>query len=971
MALAPGTRLGPYRIVAPLGAGGMGEVHRARHVKLRRDVAIKVLPQELAVDPELLSRFEREARTASALNHPNIVTIHDIAEHEGTTYIAMELVEGRTLRDLIADGPLPIDQALTYARQIADGLAKAHAAGIVHRDIKPANVMVTADGLVKILDFGLAKPLATGVTGRSLTTETHAGLIVGTPHYMSPEQCSGGRVDYRSDQFAFGVVLYEMLGGKPPFDGPSLGAIFSAILLNAPPPLKGLRPDAPPALERIMARCLGKDPAERFPSTAALAAELRRYESGRTGAGRGLAASLRHPAVAATLAALLLALGAAGWVWSRGAERRWAERDALEEITRLTERGDLYEAYRTARRAERYLPDDPELQRLLDRITLPVPVNTEPAGAEVAVKGYATPDAEWEPIGVTPMTLRIPYAMMRWRITKAGHEPFEGAPFSGGAIGALAQGLHLDPVGTRPAGTVRVPGGPLGALPGARLRGELPAVLVGPFFLDRYEVTNRQYREFVDGGGYANREWWPAVERDGAIPWPEARDLFVDATGRPGPSTWEVGAYPPGEDDYPVSGISWYEAAAYCAFAGKSLPTIYHWYRALGQDQLSDILKHSNMDGDAKAPVGRFKGLGAYGTYDMAGNVREWTWNAAGDARYILGGAWNEPTYLFKHLIAQPPLGREPTNGVRCAAYPEPPAGELTAAVTPQREYERPAPLSDEAFAVVRGLYAYDATPLDAAVERVNDSLTSHRRETVSFRTAYGNERMEVHLLIPRDVAPPYQSVIWFPGDDVFLLRSSERFSSEYLIDFIPRSGRVLVQPVYKGMYERFEPPEYTPSALRDRMIRWAQDLSRTIDYLETRPDFDAGKVGYYGFSAGAVYGPVFAAVEPRVAASILLGGGLVPTTYRTEAHPAALAPRSRTPTLMINGRDDFLMPYELSQRPLFELLGAPDDRKRHARLEGGHIPTNRLEIVREVLDWLDQQLGAVQRGGPVSNAGG
>ena len=974
MALGPGARLGPYEILHPIGAGGMGEVHRARHLKLRRDVAIKVLPTEFAADRGRLARFEREARTASALSHPNIVTIYDVAEHEGTTYIAMELVEGRTLRDLIADGPLPIDEAIRLAEQIADGLAKAHAAGIVHRDIKPANVMVTTDGLVKILDFGLAKPLTMSggqeMAEPTLTTETREGVIAGTPHYMSPEQLLGDPVDHRSDQFVFGVVLYEMLGGRSPFDGPSLGRVISAIIVDPPPPLKRLRPDAPAELERIIRRCLEKEPAKRFPSTADLAAELRRYEERRTRAAHGPVAMLKRPAVVGTLAAVVVALGGAGWLWSRGAGERWAEHEALAEITSLTETGDLYEAYRTALEAQKYRPGDPELQKVLHRITLPIAVNTKPAGAEVSVKGYATPDAQWEPLGFTPMTLRIPYAMMRWRITKVGYEPFEGAPFSGGAIGALARGLLLDSVGTRPPATVRVPGGAL-ALPGVRPPGELPAVQVESFFLDRYEVTNRQFREFVDAGGYRKQEHWPTpIERDGReIAWQDAIDSFRDATGRHGPSTWELGSHRAGEEDHPVGGITWYEAAAYCAFAGKSLPTIYHWFSAIGQDQLSDILLHSNMDGEHKAPVGRFRGLGAYGTYDMAGNVKEWAWNATGENRYILGGAWNEPTYLFKHLVAQDPWGREPTYGVRCATYPQPPAEQLLAPVTPRRQYARPAPITDDAFAVLRGMYAYDPIPLEAELARVNDSLAGYRRETVSIRTAYGTERMEVHLLIPRDVSPPYQSVIWFPGDDVFLLRSSESFASAYLFDFLPRAGRVLVYPVYKGMYERFEPWERSPSGMRDMVIRWSQDIARTIDYLETRPDFDAAKIGYYGFSAGALYGPVFTAVDPRIAASILLGGGLVPLPLRPEMHPVHFAPRSRTPTLMINGRDDFLLPYELSQEPLFTMLGAPDDRKRHARLAGGHIPTNRLEIMREVLDWLDRHLGPVQPATPVASA--
>jgi predicted esterase len=170
-------------------------------------------------------------------------------------------------------------------------------------------------------------------------------------------------------------------------------------------------------------------------------------------------------------------------------------------------------------------------------------------------------------------------------------------------------------------------------------------------------------------------------------------------------------------------------------------------------------------------------------------------------------------------------------------------------------------------------------------------------------------------------------------------------------------------------MHERFEQPWRSPSERRDMMIRWSQDLSRTIDYLETRSDFDARRIAYYGFSAGAIYGPIFTAVDPRFAASILLGGGLIPVPFRPEIHPVHFAPRSATPTLMINGRDDFIMPYELSQQPFFAMLGAPNDGKRHARLAGGHIPTHRLEIIRELLDWLDRYLGAVQRSAAVANA--
>src|SRR6202165_4542892 len=217
MALASGTKLGPYEIASPLGAGGMGEVYRARDARLGRDVAIKILPAAFSADRDRLHRFEEEARSASALNHPNIVTIHELGQDGSTHYIAMELVEGKTLRDLLVAGLLPMRKAIEIAAQGAEGLTKAHEAGIAHRDLKPENLMVSDDGFVKILDFGLAK-LATPCGEQSgITTTTTPGLVLGTVGYMSPEQASGDELDFRSDQFSFGLVLYEMVTGKRAF----------------------------------------------------------------------------------------------------------------------------------------------------------------------------------------------------------------------------------------------------------------------------------------------------------------------------------------------------------------------------------------------------------------------------------------------------------------------------------------------------------------------------------------------------------------------------------------------------------------------------------------------------------------------------------------------------------------------------------------------------------------------------------
>ena len=959
MFLSAGQRLGPYEILEPLGAGGMGEVYRARHTKLDRDVAIKVLPRDLSSDPDRRQRFEREARSASALNHPNIVTIYDIAEHEGTTFIAMEHIAGRTLRKILHDGPVSVERALRIAIQAVAGLETAHAAGIVHRDLKPENVMVTEDGVIKILDFGLAKPFARAVSGGSeLPTATKAtaeGIILGTAHYMSPEQASGAPVDHRSDQFSLGAVLYELLSGEKPFKGTSIASVIGAIMRDTPRPLKSLRPETPAVLQSIVSRCLEKDPSHRYASTGELGDALRGCEERLGKSGR--------PVAAAVLALLVVAALAGAWLWlGGGSDRPWTEAVALAEITRLNEAGDVYGAYRLALEAREQFPDDDGLRRMLDRITLPITVATDPPGADVHVASYTEPDAPWEHLGQTPLETRIPYALMRWKITKDGFETFEGAPFGTAPLTALMSGFPLEPAGTRPEGMVLVPGGFFSGVAGIHLPEELPAVELGDYWLDRYEVTNREFKAFVDEGGYESREFWTERFRDDRreLSWEDASALLRDATGRFGPSTWELGSYAEGSGEYPVGGVSWYEAAAYCAFAGKSLPTIYHWFFAAAQDQHADIVRVSNFDSDRPAPVGTYRGLGDYGTYDMAGNVKEWTWNETAGKRYILGGAWNEPTYIFKYIVAESPLSRSATHGFRCALYREALGQAVLDPVTPALDFSTRKPAEDDVFEAYLGVYAYDRTPLRAEVESTDESSPYWIKETVSFDAAYGNERVIALLFLPKDAAPPYQTVIWFPGDDVFISQSSESLASAYLFDFLPRSGRALVYPIYKGMYERFAPFSFAPNEWRDRMIEWSKDLGRTIDYLETRDDIASDKLAYYGFSSGANYGPILTTIDDRFGANILLASGIWPIQSRPEMDLVHFAPRSRVPTLMISGHDDYLLPFDVSQRPLFELLGTDPADKRHARLEGGHIPSDPNAIIREVLDWLDRHLGPI-----------
>jgi len=281
MALTPGTRLGNYEIVAPIGAGGMGEVYRARDPRLDREVAIKVLSAEVEKDPGALARFEREAMSVAKLSHPNILSIFEFG-HEGTTaFVVTELVDGETLRARLSAGPLPSRRAVAYALQIAAGVAAAHARGITHRDLKPENVMITRDDHVEILDFGLAKSIDTGAADvtRAGGLATTAGTVLGTFGYMAPEQVRGLAVDHRADIFAFGAVLYEMLGGERAFKGETAADTMTAVLTTDPPDLDAARLSISPGLDRIVRRCLEKSPDRRFQSANDLAFALETLSS--------------------------------------------------------------------------------------------------------------------------------------------------------------------------------------------------------------------------------------------------------------------------------------------------------------------------------------------------------------------------------------------------------------------------------------------------------------------------------------------------------------------------------------------------------------------------------------------------------------------------------------------------------------------------------------------------------------------
>jgi serine/threonine protein kinase/formylglycine-generating enzyme required for sulfatase activity/dienelactone hydrolase len=1060
--LPAGTKLSHYQILAPLGAGGMGEVYLAEDTKLGRKVAIKLLPAESSESENANRRLLREAQSAAKLDHPNICGILEVAEDNGRNFICMQYVEGETLdvkikRQLATQHSFELSEALSLAVQVADALAEAHSHGTIHRDIKPSNIMVTKRGAVKVMDFGLAKTIKPAVEVASeAATEallSSPGALIGTLPYMSPEQVRGEPLDGRSDIFSLATVLYELISGHQPFTNKSSAATASAILTHEPPPLARFAKEVPAELERIVSKALHKDPDERYQTAKDLLIDLRHLRdeldfqhrlersaparsgdqerSHFSGSGEGVDFRARpdtgarsstvagHPpptvpedkttrAVSATgiaparghtlfsrkvlivLAALIVA-GLAGWFFWHRNNLKWA-RAQLPQVEQLAQAQKYYEAYNLAAAAQKYLPDDPTLTRLLPTISETISVSTDPAGAAVYLKRYdpeAKSDAPRVLAGTTPIRdLRVARGQYILYVEKQGYARIErsisGTILHTGTLVVLPAPINIQdkllPTDQVPDRMAFVPGGAY-RLDGWSRPTEAQASL-NDYFIDKYEVSNQEFKEFITAGGYLKKQYWqqPFSKAGKPIAWEDALREFKDRTGLPGPRDWSNQNFPDGKADYPVTNISWYEAAAYAAFRGKQLPTIFQWEKAARDSNSSalasfmpwgffypgeSLQRRANFDIDGPLPVNSSEfGMSPFGVYNMAGNVSEWCLNELSSGYAATGGAWGQPSYTFAEYANYPGLYSSDKVGFRCVRNAPGATGDQGGMhIELKDEIPNYTPSSDADFARWQKTYDYEKTPLDPQVVEVKETA-DWTRERITFNGADG-QRAIAYLYLPKNYPQPFQVIHVVPAGDVASGVRSLPESMEDRIAPLIKSGRAAFGVVINGYIERLRPQGYVPPdpgtvEYRERSVNWITDVRRGLDYLETRKEIDPTRIAFFGPSAGARIGLILAAVETRYRTVVLMGAGVSKRDSQAipEASTVNFAPHIRGPKLMVNGRYDEDTPLKTQGEPLFRLLREP---KRSIIFDGGHIPPIEF-LVTKMNDWFDETMGPIRR---------
>lgn len=1016
-------KIGSFQIVKLIGSGGMGEVYLAKDLRLNRSVALKFLTLE---DENSNKRFLREAQAAAALEHPHICTIHEIANENNRSFIVMQYVEGETLSALLKRRKLTYSEALEIAIQIGDALSEAHSRGIVHRDIKPANVIISANNQVKVLDFGLAKRVSFDANENESSFKTllsAPGMILGTVSYMSPEQVRGQEVDGRTDLWSLGVLLYEMVIGKTPFEGENTVEKLASILYQEPQ----TKIEKPFELGKIIEKSLQKKVQNRYQNAIEILEDLRRLKQELdfeeqllvhvTGASNDKQINEKinqflseHPTIEISMQPnipkrksksswgiwliggfcflALILLG--NYFWNN--YKIYQAKENLKKAEELAVQEKNFEAFDLAVEAEKIIPNDDSLAKLMPTISDNLTVTTEPSGAKVYLRRYYKDSngkyVERELIGETPIKdLRIARGQYILQFEKDGFSNFERTisgiiPRVGGSFIASpplqieAKLIEKEKV---PDKMVFIPGGEYSLVNWSRPTEK--KVNLDDFFIDKYEVTNAEFKEFIVAGGYVKKEFWkiPFVKEGKTISMEDALKELKDKTGLPAPRNWTNQNFPEGKANFPVTDLTWYEAAAYAEFRGKKLPTVFQWEKA-ARNGISDP-RYNAMpwgfirQGETTENRANFRGTGTvevnanpfgmspFGAYNMAGNVSEWNLNQSPDGFVTSGGAWNDLAYLFGYYGEYPGFYTSDKIGFRCVLIPSESKNDEGGQMLPPAETPTYTPPSETEFKGWLSHYEYDKKPLNAQIIE-NIDQGDWTREKISF-SGEGGEQAFAYLYLPKNAARPLQVIHYVPpGDVVRGIRSLPDSIEMFAAPFI-KSGRAVFAVVLKGYVDRTFPNNYVPPdnstvEFRKQMVNWITDLRIGLDYLGSRQEIDKQKIGFLGISNGANVGIVLTAIENRYKTLTFISAGLE-KDFRSrlpETSPIKFASQIKTQKFFINGRYDENFPFNTDAKPLFKLLREP---RKIVTYDGGHIPNVEF-YVPVVNEWLDETLGKVNR---------
>ncbi len=657
------------------------------------------------------------------------------------------------------------------------------------------------------------------------------------------------------------------------------------------------------------------------------------------------------------------------------AKVKWAREEAIIKIEVLIEQEKMKQAFNLAKEAEKYIPNDPLLVRLWPKMRYYLSMDTDPSGASVYRKLIDEPDSEYELVGMTPLDSVKTYSRFSiWKIIKQGFDTLE--------VLNMPQVMkdktfRLFKPGELTKNMLFVPFDKWNYWPTGWISGlddvEIPHL--NAFLVDQFEVTNKAYKKFVDQGGYSKKEFWkePFIHNGLNLSWDEAMAEFVDKTGQQGPSTWEVGDYPVGHEDHPVTGLSWYEAMAYAEFAGKRLPSLFHWIYTATPGRSDLINPKSNFRGNGPDPIGFNRGLGWYGTYDMAGNVKEWCLNKVSgeEDRFIQGGAWDELPYNYANTRAIDPFDRSPTNGFRCIKYLEKNENEeaiVTGIPLRFRDYTLEKPVDEETFQHFLHDFEYEKVAFNEEIQLMDFGDPDFKCEKILINSPYNDEQLCLYLFLPSNSTGPYQTIFYFPSAWAFGLDNFETSfdMTRFEYDFFIKNGRAVAFPVFSGTFGREQVGGNHPKGnirFKTFFNTFMVDVQRYIDYLESRSDIDKDKIGYYGFSLGAMYGPIIISVEKRFKSAVLTVGGLMFDKMFSENDQINYLPRATIPILMLSGRYDHIFPFETSSKLMFDYLGTPLEKKKQIIYDVGHTGPPRYEIIKESLNWRDKYLGPVTTG--------